>query len=517
MIDRLKNNRLTDFVVLAVGIAIFAVISLRNMNWSIWFDEAFGINLIKYDFGQIASYTAADVHPPLYYWLLKIWSDIFGTSELAFRSLSLILIIVAIAFGFMLLRRLFGRRAAYFGLLFMIISPMLVRYSEEARMYSLAVAITTSATYLLVSAKQASRTWKWVLYGILVSLGMWTHYFTAVVWIAHWVWHYISVVKKKMNLKQKLAAFFSREWLLAYGLAIALYVPWMGHMFKQLSIVQGGGFWIGAVGVYTPTSYLTNFLFYREHHETLRWLAVLFFAVVAIVAYLSVKVYRNLVKSQKTWYWLIAVSAIVPVVVLFLISLPPLRSSFVERYLIPAYLMLSLFLGLVLALATKLSSKIHRRLAWLGVGLVVLSMVIGVKYVYEIGNYNKNTNTVIKTKEITENIAHKSSGNEPVLMQSPWLWYEAVSYDRPDQKYYFVDPVDYPYGSMEMLRDNTERKVSEIAELVERNNRFWYVDEVEDDEDVKAPSEQLREIERFSVENPGKNKNFISVLYERID
>ncbi len=69
----------TDWLFLGGGLVAFASLALLNIaRRSIWFDEAYGAYLMRYDFSEIARFTANDVHPPLYYWLLKVWQDLFG-------------------------------------------------------------------------------------------------------------------------------------------------------------------------------------------------------------------------------------------------------------------------------------------------------------------------------------------------------------------------------------------------------------------------------------------------------
>ena len=61
-----------DWWLLGSILAGFSVLALGNITrWSIWFDEAFSAYLIRYSYSEVAQFTATDVHPPLYYWLLK--------------------------------------------------------------------------------------------------------------------------------------------------------------------------------------------------------------------------------------------------------------------------------------------------------------------------------------------------------------------------------------------------------------------------------------------------------------
>jgi len=127
-----------DILALLVALAVYATLTLGNITrWSIWFDEAFTAYLLRHDFVGMTHYTALDVHPPLYYWLVKIWSMLFGTTELSLRSFSMVGMMAAMIVAFMFVRREFGRLAAWLGAGFMAISPLLIRYGEEARMYGL--------------------------------------------------------------------------------------------------------------------------------------------------------------------------------------------------------------------------------------------------------------------------------------------------------------------------------------------------------------------------------------------
>lgn len=58
---------------------------------SLWSDEGNSAALARRGFTEIAQRTAFDIHPPLYYWLLKIWMVIWGDSEAGLRSLSAVL------------------------------------------------------------------------------------------------------------------------------------------------------------------------------------------------------------------------------------------------------------------------------------------------------------------------------------------------------------------------------------------------------------------------------------------
>src|SRR5574344_1146518 len=86
-----------DLLVLSAGVGAVVTLGLTRITQGrIWFDEAFSEHITRHSFFDIARYTAVDVHPPLYYWALKVWRTFFGDSELALRSMSLIFLVLAI-------------------------------------------------------------------------------------------------------------------------------------------------------------------------------------------------------------------------------------------------------------------------------------------------------------------------------------------------------------------------------------------------------------------------------------
>ncbi len=494
-----QNHPKTDYIILGVGLAIFLAITLFNApRASIWFDEAFSTYIAQFSFWDIARYTSADVHPPLYYWLLKVWSSLFGTTELAYRSLSIVFGAGATVVAFILSRKFFGRKVATLSLLFMVLSPMLIRYSDEARMYTLATLIVMAATYLLVRAKETGKRSLWIWYGVLVSLGMWTHYFTALAWLAHWVWWGTQTWRSDTTYKKFFASFFTKDWLIAYGLAVALYLPWLPFLVLQLGVVQGGGFWIGPVGVDTPSNYFTNYFFYLEHGEVRSWIALAMLFVVIITLTAIPRTYKHLNVREKKSFLLIAALTWIPPVLLFFASLPPLRSSFVERYLVPSILALSIFFAVVLIVGTRKWKKVWRVLP---IVLIVGMMIFGITNVYKYGNYNKNSNTHILTRQIVQEAQANSPVGTPIVANAPWIFYEAAPYATEDYPIYFIDEsTDYKYGSLDMLKYNDMHKIKDIDAFTATHPVIWYIANTQD-EDVAPFDKSWKKIETIGIKD----------------
>ena len=467
--------RITDGYFIVAGLTAFTTIAFWTITKSsIWFDEAFGAYMIRYNFFDIARYTAADVHPPLYYWLLKIWGMLFGNTDLGLRSMSVFFGAIAILFGYLLIHKLFDKKVARISLIFMVLSPMLVRYSQEMRMYTLIAAIALAATYVLTFAVESKKRKLWFVYGLLVGLGMWVHYFMALVWIAHWIWR-ADTIRRTVSKNKFIKTFFSKNWIFAHLIAVGVFMPWMPFLIFQALVVQVYGFWIPAVAPDTLTNFYTNVIFYQQSNETVGWLAVGFFAMIALLSQLAIKVYKSLDDNQRKSYSLIIVLAFAPVILLFMMSLPPFRSTFVDRYLIPSILFTYIFIGITLSLSMKFIKSKWQYL--IGVA-VVLFMVIGVMNVWHFGNYAKTANPPASNnaRDIVQAVIEKSGDNQPIITNSPWLFYEAVFYSTDKHPIYFINAeTQYKYGSLDMLKYNDDHKIKDLAAFTRSNPIVWYV------------------------------------------
>ena len=123
------------------------LIRLIALNQSLWLDEAITANVVRnYGFMQIVSkFSFHDFHPPLYYLFMKLWTNVFGYSEIALRMPS---VFFSLMTGYVVY--LIG---GIWAVLFFLFNPLIVYYSQEARMYMMATFFFNSGI-ILFSKKQ---------------------------------------------------------------------------------------------------------------------------------------------------------------------------------------------------------------------------------------------------------------------------------------------------------------------------------------------------------------------------
>ncbi|PID30119.1 hypothetical protein CR983_03200 [Candidatus Saccharibacteria bacterium] len=473
-----------------VLIAVFSALVFSTMTqWSIWFDEAFGAYLMRFDLVDIIYYTALDVHPPLYYWLLKGWTSLFGISELTIRLLSWLCAVIAIVGLYVLIRRLFdSARWAVLAVAVAVLSPILVRFSYEGRMYTMVLAIVVWATYVLWRATQSrGRLW-WTAYGLLLAAGMLTHYFAAFAWLAHWAWRWWRYTSGEIKM------FWTREWVWSHALAVSLFAVWIPIVVRQFASLQAG-FWIPPLSAYTPVDYLSNMLLYRQYGEVTGWWAIIGAAAMAALLYGAAYLYRHIDRKRRSAMMLLMCLAVVPPLLLLLVSVPPLSSTFIDRYVL--YAQLALAIAAVLGLALLWRSR--RRLALLAGAVLLLSAGLGIGNVYYYGNYNKNSSTSVRVREIMQQIEPDGT---PVIVGGIWTYYEAAFYERPQRPVYFLDtPSEYRIGSAAMLRDNEDRKIRSIDEFARRYRYIWWMDHYPDG-DIPLPRPTWQRERSIEVYDP---------------
>jgi uncharacterized membrane protein len=432
---------------------LYIILCAVNLRQSVWFDESYGAYLTRFSFGEIWEMTAVDVHPPLYYFLLKLWTMLFGHTDFGMRFMSVFLGAIAIVFAWQWLKRKFGVKPALLATLLMAISPMMIRYGQEMRMYTLAMAIIFGATYVLQLAIDTKKRRYWVVYGVLMALGMWTHYFVALIFLAHLV-YLIYIYRKKI---------FQKNIILSYGLAVALYVPWLPAFLMQANEVQQG-FWIGNTELVTITDYFAMTTLYRETAGIIDWLVPLMLAIFGGLIFLV----RKLDKKSM----LLKIMAFVPPVLLLLISMPPLTPMFVDRYVVYSMICLSLVVGVGIMTIRFKRKAVPFVIAILFIG----ASVAGVANVYSLGNYNFVTNSRSDAKALFEYVALNSEPGQPIISNSEWLYYDLAFYGNEQNPVYFVDElVTYEWGSHRPLEWHSFGKIVDLDAFLEEHEVVWFV------------------------------------------
>lgn len=519
-----KRKRMVAIVAPALFGVLYMLLCMGNLQQSIWFDESYSAYLTHFDFAKIWEFTAADVHPPLFYFLLKIWAHVFGRTDFAMRMMSVLFGALAILFTYLVIKYRYGLKAAVFASFFLSICPVFIRYGEEMRMYTLVAAIVAAASYALQLAVHNGKKRWWMLYALLMAAGMWTHYFVFLAWVAQLI-YLLRIYREK---------FWQKKILGTYGLAILCYLPWLPSLWRQTTEVEGSGFWIGAENADSMMAYWTQNVLYMQPKEVMNWLLVLLFVASISLVFLAIRYHRELRAILEM--------QLIPFLLLVIISLPPLRPMFMPRYILYAMACLPLVAGVGMALesrevAAKLAAlrrkgltgkaKKHagvqsRKAAMLYVvmgGALVLASSLGIGAVYARGNRDFYSDEKSVTKELFETVVGLDGGqNLAILSDSATLYYDLSFYASEEHQTYFIDEItDYPWGSMEPLRQSYFGKINNLDKFLQTRRAVWYVGQIDEDKtELDFPREGWRVTESVTQKLNDKDASYQILKLEKM-
>lgn len=422
----ISENRL--FAAVLVLCAIFAASAslFIGLHQSVWFDEAYSILLAKHTVVEIIHLTGLDTHPPFYYLLLKGWASLFGWSELALRTLSVASMSGALVVSGLLVRKMFGSKVAIGTIILLALSPLLLRYGFEIRMYSLASLIGVSATYCLYSAyksKEGRR--KWLIgYGLLVALGMFSLYYLALLWIAHATWLIVAAVRNKWRVASLL------PYIYAYLGAVVLFLPWLPTFLGQVSNDALAP--IGQPMNYEQLSGVLSFnTLYQPTYGITVILTVVILAFIAAVVWSTCKG-RHVLRKHVDELSLLGMYIGIPIVILMGISL--VKSMYTERYLSHVAISLMMLVGIVVSVALMQHLKQSRRIAV--IVIVYGTMLIGFCSIVNTGNFNFQRNEHPAVKQAAATL-HDCGPGSQIVAADPYVMTE-LSYYVTDCQVHFV-------------------------------------------------------------------------------
>jgi mannosyltransferase len=166
-------------ILLVAILLVASVIRLFHLGQSsLWYDEVVTMQLARTEspaalfrlLGQIDA-TRAPLHPLL----LQGWVAVFGPSDASGRAFSVLCGIITIGLVYWIGLRAFDVTTGLWASWLCAISPLLVYYSRETRMYMWLVLVTCLAWALLFSHVLSPKPWRLVLYALSLIALVYSH------------------------------------------------------------------------------------------------------------------------------------------------------------------------------------------------------------------------------------------------------------------------------------------------------------------------------------------------------
>lgn len=359
----------------AIAGMLLVAVALRFVTKSdLWLDEALSVNISRLPLKDLHQALKQDGAPPLYYLLLHGWISLFGTSDLAVRSLSGIIGVLTLPVAW-----LCGRRIArddhqrswlpWAAVLVVGFSPYAIRYSTETRMYGLEILLVLLGYLALRGALDGPRWTNLVGLALVTGLLLYTQYWAL----------YLVVVIGVALAYASWRGDNRRHARLALGAIVVgclTWAPWIPTFLYQTR--HTGTPWGRPVA--PPTGMAFTFLDFAGSNRTEGWLLVLPLLLLALLGVFARAIDPNRIEVDVRTLPGVRWEALIAFVTLLfgLTASFAARSAFQPRY---AAIMFGLF-ALVVAYGTLVFARYTLRVAALLV-VVALGFAGGVRNVVE--------------------------------------------------------------------------------------------------------------------------------------
>ena len=182
MANNIKRNLKIGIRIIAClyAVVLFYLNVIRCFDEALWLDEAFTANLVRESIVDIFKITANDVHPPLYYLIVKGFCSVFGMKGWAFHFVSVVPLIITLIFLLTVVWDSFGPEVSLIVMTLIGISDEAVTYNVQIRMYSWAalfVLLSWYCFYLIVTHDSKK---DYIGFSCFTLAAAYTHYYALI-------------------------------------------------------------------------------------------------------------------------------------------------------------------------------------------------------------------------------------------------------------------------------------------------------------------------------------------------
>jgi len=238
-IGPLSKSRRYWWALAWLGVAVGVCFRVCHLGReSLWFDEGYTAWMVSHSPGEIIRLILAATAPPLYYLLLHGWTEVFGRSEIALRSLSAACSILTLLVAFGIARRMLRNPAAVAAAMWLLsLSFLQTWFAREARAYAL-MGLLGVAAFDCLQRHLAAPHRRWLIpLALLIAAEMYTHNMMApyaMGLLLAWL-----VLPSEHSTRRRIA-----EIAIVTGIAAAIYLPWtIGGLPAQMDMIRQA-FWV---------------------------------------------------------------------------------------------------------------------------------------------------------------------------------------------------------------------------------------------------------------------------------
>ncbi|MDB5524960.1 MAG: hypothetical protein JWM58_2723 [Rhizobium sp.] len=246
------------WAIVALIVAIGLIFRLPGLgSRSLWIDELYSEWFSSRSFAELwRDVPFYEPHPPIYYTLLKLWTLLFGNSELGLRSLSLVAsmaTILAVAVSGRFIKAGWrGEAAGLLGAALLAVNYANIRDAQNARPYALQTFLCTVAVVaslvlvarLRTHARATGPSDGWLgsalLLGLFAGCALWIHNTSLFIALGIWSGLALSLIVTPAGQRLRNFAIFFAAGILA----LVVWAPYVPLFIEQSGAFMGLAFWL---------------------------------------------------------------------------------------------------------------------------------------------------------------------------------------------------------------------------------------------------------------------------------
>ncbi|MDO4303609.1 MAG: glycosyltransferase family 39 protein [Bacillota bacterium] len=368
---------IVGIILLAAGVVMLGVSVFLCFSRDIWYDELFTMGLAGQPLGELISITARDVHPPLYYMIVRLFlltgEALFGSIDqvVAAKLVSVLPFLLCLVYSITKVKKHFGMLSAGLFSFLLLTMPQMAGYTVEVRMYGYAVLFILAGmlhAYELTDENTVGKkkVCSWAAVTLYALAACYTHYFACVAACMIYVYLLTDAVRRHKVRKM------IRPFLVSGVICAAGYLPWLLMVVTAQVAAVKDNYWIMPLSVRTLGG-CVKFLFYPAvGNEMLGSMAAVLLFVLYGIAFIFFCVHSFKKEQQKegqaAMFCIGCVGVLAGIVVFGFATSILIRPIFVYRYMLPAMGVFWLTFAIVI-------SKIEWKRPVCILGLIVLAAV----------------------------------------------------------------------------------------------------------------------------------------------
>lgn len=231
IMDKLMESNILLWLIVLAGSLVHGLFCFGR---TIWLDEALTGTYIRMGWVELLAFTTTDVHPPLYYFIVKLGITLFGDHLYVVKLFSYLPFVLMLIMTATKVRKEYGNRTAFLLTVLFCITPCIIERNAEMRMYQWAMFFVFAFMLYLYQAARENKPEYWLFCAALGLLAAYTHYYALVTVAILYAIVFFSNFNSK-NIRNRI--------LINAGISIVGYLPWLIVFLRQAKTINETGWW----------------------------------------------------------------------------------------------------------------------------------------------------------------------------------------------------------------------------------------------------------------------------------